>query len=252
MSGYNWQDATEKLNKVLRLHATPIGIKGYESLDDANHIPKLRRPKHLHTPCQILAQAIQNGFTIGFTAEDIVTENCQATVGLIEQKEEWRSGKIFEGNWLETAHDAASHHGFLTSNQDNFYRCIVASPLHKGVIDPEVCLLTGSPGQIFMLLTGFVRKNFKPLQFTFAGESTCSMTWVRTLQNGQIGLSLPCFGEIRFGGFSEHEVVLALKPQDLIKAIEGLQELHKVGLRYPIPSYGIQMDACEGLAHLMK
>lgn len=247
MDKIDWQLVAEQLNKLLRLHSTPIAIKAYESLDDAKHVAKLRRPQHVHTPCQILAQAIQIGFTIGFTPEDIVTENCQATVGIIEQNQQWRSGKIFAGNWLATEQDAALHHGALTGNQDKFYRCIVVSPLRQGRIEPDVCLLTGSPGQIFMLLSGLVRRDFQPLPFTFAGESTCSMTWVKTLQTGEVGLSLPCFGEIRFGGFSEHEVILALKPADLLKAIEGLQALQKIGLRYPIPPYGIQMDAREAM-----
>ena len=227
-------------------------LKAYAYPEEVSHIAKLWWPRHLYTPCQILSQAMQIGYTIGFMAEDVVTENSKATVGLIEQDEQWRKGKIFEGNWMENAQEAPAHHSFLTSNADNHYRCIVTSPLYKGIMEPDVCLRTGLPGQIFMLLAGLVRRDFKPLPFTFAGESTCSMTWVRTLQTGKIGLSLPCFGEIRFGGFSEHEVVLAIPPLDLLKAIADLQGLHNAGLRYPIPSYGIQMDAREGLAHLME
>lgn len=248
----NWPEAVAALNKLLRLKTMPIAIKAYASLQDAEHIARLRRPKHLHTPCQILAQAMRIGYTIGFTAEDVVTDNCKATVGLIEQSEDWRRGEIFRGSWMHTADAAAKHHGFLTSNAQNRYQCIVASPLEKGIIEPDACLVTGSPGQIFMLLSGLLRRDFEPLQFTFAGESTCSMTWVRTLQSGRIGMSLPCYGEIRFGGFSENEVVLALQPGDLLKAVSGLGELDKAGLRYPVPPYGIQMDACEGLAHLIK
>ncbi|WP_245662191.1 hypothetical protein [Melghirimyces thermohalophilus] len=37
-------------------------------------------------------------------------------------------------------------------------------------------------------------------------------------------------------------MLMALPPEDLVKGIEGMAQLCKNGLRYPIPSYGIQAD----------
>jgi len=41
---------------------------------------------------------------------------------------------------------------------------------------------------------------------------------------------------------------MALPPDDLDKAIAGMEALSKNGLRYPFPQYGIQQDARAGLA----
>ena len=243
---YEWNEIVGRMNQLLRLHNTPIGIKGYLSLDEMNEVPKLRRPKHIHLPCQLLGQAIQLGFTIGFTGEDIATANCNGTVGLGEQDAEFRSGKIFAGGWCATEKDAAVHHGALTDVNPS-YAGIVASPLTAGRIDPDVCMLTLYPGQAFMLLSGYLRNEYEPLHFPHVGESSCSMHWVRTLQTGEIGLSLPCFAEMRFAGFSEQEVNLTMTPQDLLKAVEGVEELNKFGFRYPVPDYAVQMDAREGV-----
>jgi hypothetical protein len=41
----------------------------------------------------------------------------------------------------------------------------------------------------------------------------------------------------------DDELLLALRPRCLPKAIEGMKRLGSNGPRYPIPQYGIQSDA---------
>jgi hypothetical protein len=40
---------------------------------------------------------------------------------------------------------------------------------------------------------------------------------------------------------------MAMPPSFLPKAIAGLEALSRNGLRYPIPPYGVQIDAAAGL-----
>ncbi len=63
-------------------------------------------------------------------------------------------------------------------------------------------------------------------------------------------MSLPCFAERRFAGVSDNEMLMAMTPDDLMKAVTGMEQLSKVGLRYPPAAYGTQMDITEGLKHL--
>jgi hypothetical protein len=46
---------------------------------------------------------------------------------------------------------------------------------------------------------------------------------------------------------NDDELLMALPPADLPKAIAGMRALAANGLRYPIPPYGIQADARAGL-----
>ena len=46
----------------------------------------------------------------------------------------------------------------------------------------------------------------------------------------------------------DDELLMAMPPRYLPKAIAGMQRLSRNGLRYPIPQYGIQNDALLGLA----
>jgi uncharacterized protein (DUF169 family) len=72
-------------------------------------------------------------------------------------------------------------------------------------------------------------------------------SWGRALKTGEPSLSLPCFAERRYGGVPDEEMLMALKPEHLAKAIVGMKQLAKNGLRYPIAPYGIQADVRAGM-----
>ena len=67
-------------------------------------------------------------------------------------------------------------------------------------------------------------------------------------RGGRGGLSIPCFAERRYGGVLDDEMLMALPPDYLAKAIAGMEALAKNGLRYPFPQYGIQQDVRAGMA----
>ena len=46
----------------------------------------------------------------------------------------------------------------------------------------------------------------------------------------------------------DDELLMALKPVDLAKAVEGLEALARNGLRYPIPPYEVQSDVRAGMS----
>jgi hypothetical protein len=46
----------------------------------------------------------------------------------------------------------------------------------------------------------------------------------------------------------DDEMLMALPPDYLAKAIAGMEALAKNGLRYPFPQYGIQQDVRAGMA----
>jgi hypothetical protein len=43
-------------------------------------------------------------------------------------------------------------------------------------------------------------------------------------------------------------MLMALPPEHVAKAIEGMEALARNGFRYPFPQYGIQQDPREGMA----
>jgi uncharacterized protein (DUF169 family) len=246
--GYDWPRLVDDLNKLLRLKTTPIGMKLYERVEDMQAVPKIRRPSAVHTADQIVAQAARLGFTVGITGEDLVGAQCRAVIGLGPQDEEWRAGKSYAGVWYATEADAAAHQRAMDVVPHGKFKAMAVSPLSSGRLDPpDICLIYATPGQMIIFINGLQWSGYKKLDWGVVGESACADSWGRALATGEPSVSIPCFAERRYGGVLDEEMLIALPPRFLPKAIAGMQALSSNGLRYPIPQYGIQADVRAGM-----
>jgi uncharacterized protein (DUF169 family) len=97
-------------------------------------------------------------------------------------------------------------------------------------------------------INGLQWSDFKRFDWSVVGESACADSWGRALKTRQPSLSIPCFAERRYGGVLDDEMLMALPPECLSKAIAGMEALAKNGFRYPFPQYGIQQDPTDGMA----
>jgi uncharacterized protein (DUF169 family) len=246
---YDWDAIVSGLNQYLRLRSIPIGMKLFETVEEMEAIPKIRRPRSKHTTDQIVAQARQLGWTVGITMADLVGAQCGAVIGLHPQDEEWLSGKRMAGVWFETQTDAAAHQRAMDVVPYGRYVAMAVSPLTAGRLDPpDICLVYGTPGQMMFFINGLQWSGYRKLSFTSVGESACADSWGKALRTGEPALTIPCFAERRYGGVADDELLMALPPPYLPKVIAGLAALHRNGLRYPVAPYGIQSDAGAGLA----
>jgi len=240
-------DIVFKINKYVKLKHTIIGIKFFEKEADLESIERIRIPDKNHSVCQMFAQSIAFGWTIGIKKNNVFLDYCKTINGLMEKDERFTSGKMFANYWCGSEKAAKVHHTALDCVPPK-YEAIAVSPIESNRIpNPDVCLIYATPGQIFMMLSGLIRDDYKKLNFTFMGESTCSDSWVKTFLTEEPGLSISCFAERKFGGVSDDQMLITVTLKDLIKMAKGLEGLHKVGLRYPIAAYSITTDIKAGL-----
>ena len=120
--------------------------------------------------------------------------------------------------------------------------------LLSGRLDPDICLVYANPAQMILLINGLQWTGYRKLEWGAVGESACADSWGRALATGEPSLALPCFPERRYGGVPDDELLMALKPEHLAKALEGLAALARNGLRYPIPPYAVQSDVRAGMS----
>jgi uncharacterized protein (DUF169 family) len=236
------------LNNLLRFKTTVIGMKMFASVDEMSAIPKIRRPSAVHTTDQIVSMASRLGWTVGITAEDLVGAQCRAVIGLAPQDEKWLAGQAYVGVWHENAEDARKRQEALDVVPYGKYRALVVSPLASGRLSPpDICLVYATPGQMIILINGLQYTGYKKFEWGVVGETACADSWGRALRTGEPSLSLPCYAERRYGGVPDEEMLMALSPAHLAKAITGMKALARNGLRYPIAPYGIQSDVRAGM-----
>jgi len=236
------------LNRLLRLRATPIGMKMFKAIEEMEAIPRIRRPKDIHTTDQIVGQACRNGWTVGITMDDLVGAQCGTVIGLHPRNEEWLSGDRMHGVWYGTAEDAAAHQASMDVLEYGKFEAMAVSPLTSGRLNPpDICLIYATPAQMILFINGLQYIGFDKLNWGCVGESSCSDSWGKALKTGEPCLSIPCFAERRYGGVMEDELLMAIPPQYLPQVVAGLERLSKNGLRYPIAPYGINNDVRAGM-----
>ena len=247
-ANFDFPQMVSDLNRLLRLRATPIGMKMFRTKAEMEAIPKIRRPKEIHTTDQIVGQACRNGWTVGITMDDLVGAQCGTVIGLHPRDEEWLSGERMNGVWYGTGEDAASHQAAMDVLEYGQYEAMAVSPLASERLNPpDICLIYATPAQMILFINGLQWLGYNKLDFSCVGESSCADSWGRALKTGEPSLSIPCFAERRYGGVMEDELLIALPPKFLPKIITGLNALSKNGLRYPIAPYGVNNDVRAGM-----
>jgi uncharacterized protein (DUF169 family) len=236
------------LNRLLRLRATPIGMKMFKTREEMEAIPRIRRPKDIHTTDQIVGQACRNGWTVGITMDDLVGDQCGTVLGLHPRDEKWLSGDKMHGVWFGSLEDSAAHQNAMDVPDYGTHEAMVVSPLTSGRLNPpDICLIYATPAQMILFINGLQWLGYKKMDWGCVGESSCADSWGRALKTGEPSLSIPCFAERRYGGVMEDELLMAIPPAFLPKVITGMDALSKNGLRYPIAPYGVTNDVRAGM-----
>ena len=246
----NWRELSTALEGMLRLKTLPIGIKLFESEDEMLRVPRIRRLQNKATMCQVIYQARCIGWTVGVVADDFVGGNCATVIGLTTPEPDLMDGTKLTGVWFKEKVDAAKHQQAIPRVPVGKYHAAAFSPLGSGRLDPpDTVLVFGNPAQIILLINGIQWKDYERYEFFCVGETACSDSITQSILSDKPAAALPCFGERRYGHVTDEEMVIALPPRYIAKAIEGMQGLSKAGLRYPIPLWGAQADPSEGLGY---
>lgn len=245
-----WPQLATSLEHLLKLRSIPFGMKLFQSISDMQAVKGVRRPEAVHTLDQIVAQSARLGRTVGITADDLVGAQCRAVVGLGNAKTtQWRSGAHMVNVWFEDQPGAARHQQAMHCVDDGHYEALVVSPLSSARLDPpDIALFYATPGAMMYFINGLQWSGYKRFDWSVVGESACADSWGRALKTREPSLSIPCFAERRYGGVLDDEMLMALPPEQLAKAITGMQALAKNGFRYPFAQYGIQQDVRAGMA----
>jgi uncharacterized protein (DUF169 family) len=147
-ASYDWTALVDGLTRYLRLKATPVGMKLFESAAAMEALERIRCPDIKHALDQIVAQARWLHRTVGITMDDLVGPQCGAPVGLYPQQPDWRRSTSMSGVWFATDADAIAHQEAMDCLPHGRYEALSVSPLVSGRLDPpDSALIYATPGR---------------------------------------------------------------------------------------------------------
>jgi len=237
----DWAGLSREMDCLLRLKASPVAYKRLEKAAELDKIPELVRLDRRASFCQVPAMVRTMGLTIGATRENF-GDRCARINGLAPTTKEqvaWEA-ESFGHSWFANVEEARKQMAAYPLVPPG--EAIVLAPLAAGKFYPDVILIYGNPAQMMLLMNGLQFKDYERFQFFFIGEGSCADGVAQCYTTGKPALTIPCLGERSFGAVTEDEMVMALPPGMMAKAVEGLQTLRARGIVYPIIYLGPLCD----------
>jgi len=246
-----WNTIIRKIEGLLRLKTFPVGIKflaDEEELKDNNWVRKIDQPMML---CQLISIVRTFDWTVGATATSI-SPMCASIVGLQPMPAEIADGTFRSLVWCKTKEDGKKFESSIPRIPTGKHKAIIMAPLVYDPFEPDMALIYANPAQMILLINALQFEGYERMQFHCVGESSCSDAIAQHYLTGKPSLTIPCYGERRYGHAQDDELVIALSPAHLIKIAENLEHLYKRGIRYPISYCGAQLNVFSNLPDTYK
>lgn len=244
----SWADIASELKTSLRLKTEPVAFRRLEKAQDMEKIKNVLRVKRGFTFCQVPFLVRVLGQTIGITKQDPIGDRCTRLNGLrhATEKSMQAEAQMLSRTWFGSAEEALLQQ--RETPRVPVAEAIVVSPLAKDKFEPEIVLIYANPAQIMMFLCGLQKEKYERFQFFFIGEGACADSLAQCYLTGKPALAIPCYGERSMGQVADDEIVVAVPPQELERAISGMKKLAKIGFKYPIGYIGGLTDPAAVLA----
>ncbi|HKI48996.1 MAG TPA: dephospho-CoA kinase [Desulfobacteria bacterium] len=235
-----WEKLVRRMEILLRLKSFPVAMKMMEKKEQLQEIPFLRRPGHKLTMCQMLNLVRNFDWTLGADIDNFGLSTCASILGLTELPSCYTDGTFRSIVWVQTKEDGKRYEAAIPRIQTGQYEAVAMAPLVYDPFDPDIVLIYGNPAQMILLINALQFENYEVMQFHCVGESSCSDAIARCYLSGKPQLSIPCYGERRYGHAQDDELVMALPAGFMEKALRGLEVLYRRGVRYPISFAGAE------------
>ncbi len=243
-----WTTLIRKIEALLRLKTFPVGLKLLEDPEELAKNRWVRRPQAKMTLCQLITVVRTFDWTVGATADDLLPLNvCASIIGLAEPPAQVKNGTFRSLVWCKTKEDARKCEEAIPRIPPGRFRAVLLAPQVYGSFEPDLVLLYGNPAQMILIINALQFEDYERLQFFCVGESSCADAIAQCYLTGKPALTIPCYGERRYGHVQDDELAIALPPQHVEKVERNLEELYKRGVQYPISYLGALCDPLAGM-----
>ncbi len=238
----NWEKIIRRLELLMRLKSFPVALRMLESKEMLREIPFMRQLEGKKTLCQLITLVRSFDWTVGAVAEDFIGPTCPGIIGLADTPALFKDGTFRSIVWVQTRADGKRYEESIPRIPLGKYEAVALAPLVYNPFEPDMVLIYANPAQMMLLINSLQFENYEVMQFFCVGESSCADAIARCYLTGKPALTIPCYGERRYGHAQDDDLVMALPPDYVEKALRGMEALYRRGIRYPISFAGAERD----------
>ena len=238
----NWEKPVRRLELLMRLKSFPVAFKLFEDKEALSEIPFIRRMNYKSTLCQLINLVKSFDWTVGADVDDFMSAVCPSIIGLTDIPDYMKDGTFRSIVWTKSRADAKKYEDAIPRLPVGKYEAVALAPLVYNPFDPDIVLIYANPAQMMLLINSLQFENYEVMQFYCVGETSCSDAIARCYLNRKPALSIPCYGERRYGHAQDDELVMAIPVEMMDKALNGMEALYRRGIRYPISYAGAETD----------
>jgi len=117
------------------------------------------------------------------------------------------------------------------------YSYLVAAPLDKTDFEPQIIIIYGNPAQISRLVQSEVYATGNTVASESGGAFACCAEVTVPMLMNKCQMVLTGGGDRVIAQTQDREVAFAIPSSKIDSIVEGLEQTHKAGMRYPAPSF---------------
>ena len=241
-NGPDWEKLVKRMERLMRLKSFPVAFRMLEDKEELARIPFMRRMEKKVTLCQLITLVRNFDWSVGAELDDFMSPGCPSILGLTDIPEFYRDGTFRSIVWVKTREDGKKYEASIPRLPLGKYEAVAMAPLVYKPFDPDIVLIYANPAQMMLLINALQFEDYEVMQFYCVGESSCSDAIARCYLDGKPSLTIPCYGERRYGHAQDEDLVMAVPAGMMEKAVRGMEALFRRGIRYPISYAGAEQD----------
>jgi len=213
----DFKQINETLNLYVRPQTFPLALKLCQSeseLSERVRIP-VRDMGHQVTLCQGYGIARRFRWVVAIGKEDQCCVGGASAMGFIAERPNEEPVKR-----LETGK----------------YSHLLIAPTEIADFEPDIILIYTNPAQAMRLAQSATRSAGESVSAIATGAGDCGDIVARTTRSNQCQFILPSGGDRVFGGTQDDEMIFTIPWSKVEAVMNGLEETHKAGFRYPVLS----------------